>query len=194
MKKVILATASPYRQEAFRMLGIDFEASASDVDEDFPGRPTDPQELVKELARRKAEFVAEKYPSGVVIGFDSVGYFEGEVLEKPKTREESFDRIRKLSGKTHYFYTGICVINIDDNKNLFQVVKTDIKLRDIEDSEIDKYLDQDPKFNTYAIGFDPLGHYSSTFTESLTGSYNNYLRGIPLERIVEMLREIGVKI
>lgn len=170
MKKIILATASPYRQEAFKMLGIDFEASASDIDEDFPGRPDDPQELVRELARRKAEFVAEKNKSGIIIGFDSIGYFENEVLEKPKTREESFGRIRKLSGKTHHFYTGICIINVEENKKLSQVVKSDITLRDITDSEIDKYLDQDPKFNTYAIGFDPLGHYSSTFTKSLTGA------------------------
>ncbi|MFA6047885.1 MAG: Maf family nucleotide pyrophosphatase [Parcubacteria group bacterium] len=194
MKKIILATASPYRQGAFEMLGIDFEASVSNIDEEFSGRPNDPQELVRELAKRKAEFVARKYESGIVIGFDSIGYFEGEVLEKPKTREESFKRIRKLSGKTHYFYTGICIIDIEENKKLSQVTKTDIKLRDITDSEIEKYLDQDPKFNTYAIGFDPLGHYSSTFVESLTGSYNNYLRGIPLEAIVGMLKEVGVKI
>jgi len=194
MKKIILATASPYRQEAFKMLGIDFEAIASNIDEDFSDRPNNPQELVKELAKRKAEFVAKKYKSGIVIGFDSIGCFENEILEKPKSRAESFNRMKKLSGKIHHFYTGICIINIDKNKTLSRVVKSNIKLRNISDLEINKYLNQDPYFNTYAIGFDPLGHYSVSFAESLTGSYNNYLRGIPLETIVEMLLEIGYKI
>lgn len=194
MKKIILATASPYRQEAFKMLDIDFEAIASNIDENFSGRPSDPQELVKELAKRKAEFVAQKYKSGIVIGFDSIGCLGDEILEKPKSREEAYDRMKKLSGKMHQFYTGICIINIDESKTLSRVVKSDIKLRNISDLEINKYLDQDPYFNTYAIGFDPLGHYSVSFTENLTGSYNNYLRGIPLETIVEMLLKIGYQI
>jgi len=194
MKKIILATTSPYRQEAFKMLDIDFEAAGSNVDETFDGRPGHPEELVLELAKRKAEAVAENYKEGIVIGFDSVGWFKGEILEKPKDREEAFQRLKKLSGNIHKFYTGIHLINISENKTLSSVAETEIKLRELSESEINKYLDQDPNFTTYAIGFDPLCHYSSSFTESIKGSYNNYLRGIPLETIVGLLKEIGYKI
>ncbi len=156
--KIILATTSPYRQEAFGMLDIDFEAAGSNIDETFDGRPDNPEELVLELARKKAESAAANYKEGMVIGFDSVGWFEGEILEKPKDREEAFQRLKKLSGNIHKFYTGIHLINISENKTLSSVAETEIKLRELSDAEINKYLDQDPNFMTYAIGFDPLCH------------------------------------
>ena len=194
MQKIILATTSPYRQEAFRMLDIDFEAVGSEVDETFVGRPNSPEELVTELSKRKAESVAAKYSDGIVIGFDSVGWFEGEVLEKPKNRKEAFQRLKKLSGNIHKFYTGVHLINISENKIITSVAETEIKLRELTEAEINKYLDQDEYYTTYAIGFDPLGHYSSTFSESINGSYNNYLRGIPLETIVGLLKEAKYEI
>jgi septum formation protein len=192
--KIILATTSPYRQEAFKMLGIDFDAAGSDIDENFEGRPDNPEELVLELAKRKAESVAKRYSEGIVIGFDSIGYFNNEILEKPKDMIEAFQRLKKMSGNIHKFYTGIHLINISENKTLSSVAETEIKLRELSDAEINKYLDQDPRFMTYAIGFDPLCHYSSSFTENIKGSYNNYLRGIPLETIVGLLKDIGYKI
>jgi septum formation protein len=194
MKKIVLATTSPYRKQAFEMLGIPFETEGSKVDEYFDGRPDSPEELVMHLAQLKCEAVAKNYAEGIIIGFDSIGWHEGEVLEKPKSRQEAFERLKLLSGKNHQFYTGIHLIDVAEKKVLTKAVKTDIKMRILSDSEINRYLDQDPYYTTYAIGFDPLGHSSSSFSESISGSYNNYLRGIPLEVIVEMLKEMGAKI
>ena len=194
MTKIILATSSPYRQEAFRFLGLDFIAQSSDADEDFDGRPDSPEKLVLCLSKMKAEVVAKKYDSGIVIGFDSVGWFNGQVLEKPKSREEAFKRLESLSGNTHQFYTGIYMINLESKKEISKSVITDVEVRNLLDSEIDKYLDQDLRFNTYALGYDPLEHYSSTFVKRIKGSYNNLTRGIPLEMIVEMLFDIGYKL
>jgi septum formation protein len=189
--KIILATKSPYRQAAFKMLEIDFIAEGSEVEEKFDGRPDNPEELVAHLAKLKAESVAKNHTNNIIIGFDSVGWFRGQVLEKPASRQESFDRLKMLSGNSHEFYTGIYIINQDNDKIISKTVKTEINLREIAETEINKYLDQDPHYNTYAIGFDPLGNYSSTFPKSIKGSYNNFLRGIPLEAIVEMIREVG---
>ena len=86
MTKIILATASPYRQEAFKFLDLDFIAEASDIDEYFEGRPDDPKELVLCLAKLKAREVAKKHTEGIVVGFDSVGWFNGSVLEKPQSK------------------------------------------------------------------------------------------------------------
>lgn len=194
MNKIILATRSPYRQEAFGLLGLDFLAEGSDIEENFEGRPNNPEELVKHLSRLKAEAVAKNHSEGIVIGFDSVGWFGDTILEKPKTKEEAFKRLRFLSGKNHQFYTGIYIINTSTGHTLSRVVKTDILVRKLRDSEINKYLNQDPNFNTYAIGYDPLGHYSSSFACRIEGSYNNYLRGIPLETIVEMLPIVGYEL
>jgi septum formation protein len=188
---IILATSSPYRREAFGFLGVGFECEGSEIDENFPGRPERPEELVRILSRLKAESVAKKHKEGIVIGFDSVGYFNNSVLEKPKSREEAFQRLKALSGNSFHFFTGIHMISLSSGEVLSRVVKTGVFMRKISDQEINRYLDQDPGYNTYALGFDPLGNYSSSFIRGVEGSYNNVLRGIPLEAVVEMLSEAG---
>ncbi|MDO8529097.1 MAG: Maf family nucleotide pyrophosphatase [bacterium] len=194
MQKIILATTSPYRKEAFAMLGFDFETASSNVSESFENRPKNPEDLVRELAKRKAESVARNYSEGLVIGFDSVGYFENEILEKPKDEEDAKKRLLKMSGKQFEFHTGVCLIDIKNNKKCENVVLTKVFMRELSKTEIEKYLDQDRNFKTYALGFDPLGHASMSFIEKIEGSYNNLLRGIPMEKIVEMLKEAGVEI
>ena len=140
MKKIILATTSPYRQQAFREIGIEFEAIGSDVDEKFEDRPNSPQELVQELAKQKAEAVAKKVSEGIVIGFDSVGFFDGEVLEKPKDKEDAIRRLKKLSGNSFEFHSGLFFIDKYSGKTYQKVVTSVGKLRIISDEEIEKYL------------------------------------------------------
>ncbi len=192
MTKIILATTSPYRKETFGYLGIDFEAVGSNVDESQVER-NNPEELVKTLSKLKAEAVAKNYPDAIVIGMDSVAFFNGQILEKPKSREEDFQRLKALSGNNHQFYTGIYMINAASNKTLSKVVKTEVFMRKLFEEEINKYLDEDPNFNTYALGYDPVKHISASFVKEIKGSYYNLLGGIPIEVIVEMLREIGYK-
>lgn len=67
-------------------------------------------------------------------------------------------------------------------------------MREFSEAEINKYLEQDPHYNTYAHGFDPLKSISSSFIAKLVGSYNNVLRGIPLEVMPEILSEVGYKL
>ncbi len=190
MLKVILATTSPYRKEAFGFLGIDFEIEGSEVDESQAER-TNPEELVKQLSKLKAQAVAKNHPEAIVIGMDSVGYFNGQILEKPKSREEAFERLKALSGKSYDFYTGVYMINTSTQKEITRVVKTEVFIRALLDSEINKYLDQDPNYNTYAHGYDPVRNISSSFIAKLVGSPNNVLRGIPLEVLPPMLSEVG---
>lgn len=186
---IILATTSPYRREIFKYLGIPFEAEGSNVDESQMERDN-PEELVKQLSKLKAEAVAKNHSDAVVIGMDSVAYFNGKILEKPKSKEEAFQRLKAFSGNRHQFYTGIYMINTATGKTLSRIVITDVFIREISEEEISKYLDEDPRFNTYALGYDPLKHISSSFIKRIEGSYYNLLGGIPLETIVEMLKEI----
>lgn len=192
MSKIILATTSPYRRETFGYLCIPFEVEGSNVDESRLER-NNPEELVKELSKLKAEAVAKNHTDAIVIGMDSVTYFNGKILEKPKSKEEDFERLKALSGNKHQFYTGIHMLNTATNKTLSKVVITDVFMRKLSDEEINKYLDEDSNFNTYALGYDPVKHYSASFVKKIEGSYYNLLGGIPLETIIEMLREIGYK-
>ena len=190
MTKIILATTSPYRDEAFGFLGIDFEVEGSEVDESRVER-ADPEKLVRQLSKLKAEAVAKNHPDAIVIGMDSVGYSNGKILEKPKSKEEAFERLKNLSEKRHEFYTGIFIINTSTKATVQKVIKSEIFMRELLDSEINRYLDQDPYYNTYALGYDPLKNISSSFIIKLVGSYNNVLRGIPIEVLPEMLSKMG---
>jgi len=192
MTKIILATTSPYRRETFGYLGIPFEAEGSNVDESQLERKN-PEELVKNLSKLKAEAVAKNHSDAIVIGMDSVTFFNGQILEKPKSREDALQRLKALSGNNHQFYTGIYIINTGLNKTISRIVKTEVFMRQLSEEEINRYLDEDPHFNTYALGYDPVKHISSSFIKRIEGSYYNLLGGIPLETVIEMLEEIGYK-
>jgi septum formation protein len=190
MAKIILATTSPYRRETFGYLGIPFETEGSNIDESQLERNS-PEELVRQLSKLKAEAVAKNHKDAIVIGMDSVTYFNGQILEKPKSKEEAFQRLKAFSGNKHQFFTGIYMVNTARNKTLSKIIITDVFMRELSEEEINKYLDEDPHFNTYALGYDPVKHYSASFVKKIGGSYYNLLGGIPLEVIVEMLPEVG---
>jgi septum formation protein len=192
--KIILATTSPYRRRAFKELGLKFSCVASKISEKFSNRPANPRQLVRKLARLKAKAVANKYPNDLVVGCDSVGWFRDKILEKPKSKEEEFKRMKMLSGNEFKFYTGVCIIKKQSDEVSERVVETKIRMRKISAAEIEKYLAQDPNYKTYAMGFDPFKHYSSTFIRRIMGSHNNFLVGFPLEEVMEMLFDFGYKL
>jgi len=194
MQKIVLATSSPYRKRAFETLGINFDICASNIDEHFENRPKDPKKLVLELAKRKCEAVTKKYKSGYVIGFDSVAYCNKKILEKPENIEEARKRILMMSGKKFNFYTGVFIKDIKSGKIIKKVAETGGKMRKVSKEEIDYYHKQDQNGIGYAIGFDVKFNFSSTFVKEIKGSYLNFLDGIPLEEILEMLYKIGFKL
>lgn len=188
--QIVLATTSPYRREAFKYLELDFITQASNVDESKVRRDN-PEELVLTLAKLKADRVAGEYSDAIVIGLDSVGYFKGKILEKPKSKEENAKRLKMLSGKTHEFITGIYMVNIKSGESISRVVRTKVYLRKLSNEDINKYLDEDESWKTLAAGYNALDHYSATFVKRIEGSPHNLLSGIPLEIIPELLRKLG---
>lgn len=193
-QKIILATNSPYRKIAFEELDFDFITDGSGIDEKFEGRPKNPKQLVKYLAKLKAEAVAKKHKNGIVIGFDSLAYFNGEILEKPSSEKDAYKRLKKLSNNKHNFYTGIHLIDIRKHRAISKIVNTTVYFRKLSDLEISKYLKQHDDYTKYSTGYDTAHHYSATFTIKIVGSYNNFRWGFPMENIILMLKEIGYKI
>lgn len=192
--KVVLATISHFRIEGFRLLGIDFEAEDSCVDE-LQTERTNPHDLVKALSKLKARAVARNHPEAIVIGTDSVGYFKERdmILEKPKTKQEARKRLKLLSGKCLENYTGVHMINTAAKEEIWRVVVTKIFMRKISNEEIDIYLAQDNRFNACALGYNPSQYLSSSFIARIEGSYNTVVRAIPLEVVVPLMRELGYK-
>ncbi|MFH1307679.1 MAG: Maf family protein [archaeon] len=189
MAKIILATTSPYRIQACKDALIEVIPEGSEINEDFKGRPELPDDLVKELAKRKAEVVALNHNSGIIIGLDSLAYFRSQILEKPKSEQEAFDRLKSFSGNKLEFLTGVHLINKNNSPQtaLSKVVHSDLYMRNLSDQEITEYLETDPRYKTLALGFCLLYHKSASFVKEIRGDYNSPLRGIPLSVIIEMI-------
>ncbi len=117
MKKLILASASPRRKELLEGLGLIFDVITSHLPEvREEGLP--PHRVARQLARQKAEEVAGKVDSGIVIGADTLVVLDGEILGKPRDRRDAVHILRRLSGKTHEVITAVAIIDAATGRTL----------------------------------------------------------------------------
>lgn len=185
-KLLILASSSPRRQEYIRLLDRPFLCESPEVSEEISGQMR-PEEMVIELACRKAESVAAKHREGVVIGADTVVVLEDEILGKPLDEQAAKTMLQKLSGKKHQVFTGICVIDIEKHKKLCNYKRTEVKMAELQEEEIDWYLHtKEPmdKAGSYAIQ-----GYGARFIEAIEGCFFNVV-GFPIQAIYELLSEM----
>lgn len=109
--KIILASASPRRRGLLEQIGMEFQVAVSHVQEDVA--ETEPELVVEELSRRKAEAVLGESEPGeevLVIGADTVVSVDGRILGKPSGGEEARSMLRMLSGRSHEVYTGVTLL------------------------------------------------------------------------------------
>ena len=182
-----LASASPRRRELMEALGLDFTITPADLSEDqIPGES--PQEMVQRLSLEKAQAVAANMGSGLVIGADSTVVFEGRAVGKPVDDEEARRMLRELSGTTHHVSTGLTVVDAASGRALSDSMTSQITLRDLTDQEIERSI-------ASGVPRDKAGAYAVQDTElrpaiDWQGCYNNIV-GLPVCRLLEMLRELG---
>ena len=94
MKKIVLASQSPYRKQLLNRLGLSFVTTQPLVDEDeIKSKILDPIELVQELAVLKAKSVSNLFHDHLIIGSDQLVSFEGQILGKPHTKEKAFEQM-----------------------------------------------------------------------------------------------------
>src|SRR5215470_139967 len=106
---LVLASASPRRQELLRNAQISFEVKPAHIAEDpLPGE--EPQACAERLAREKALVIARQRPHDPVLGADTVVAVEGEILGKPLDAADAARMLRKLSGRQHQVVTGVCLV------------------------------------------------------------------------------------
>lgn len=183
MKKIILASNSPRRRE---ILGnfIDFEAVKAEVSEDNVFFKS-PQTLVMALAFEKANSVAEKYEEAIVIGADTVVEIDGEILGKPKSRDDAGRMIKKLRGRSHKVITGFAIIDMSLDKKYMDYEVTEVVFKDLSDEEVETYLNK-------AEYMDKAGAYgiqdeAALFVDRIEGDYLNIV-GFPISKIYTVLK------
>lgn len=186
MKKLTLASQSPGRKEALEKAGFVFEIIPSDYEEKMDWNLS-PSELVLKLSQGKARDVASKVAEGVVIGADTVGVFDGEIMGKPHTEEKDVEMLMKLSGKYHTMLTGITLIDMETKREISKVVETKVSFRNLSEEEIKDYAKSGEglkKAGGYA--YQGAGH---KFVERIDGSETNII-GMPVETLTEMLKTL----
>ncbi|MCX7824537.1 MAG: Maf family protein [Verrucomicrobiae bacterium] len=182
--RIILASASPRREELLRSLGLDFDAVPSEAVE-HNDHPVSARELALHNAQLKARDVAARHPDALVIGADTIVVLAGQVYGKPRDGHEARHMLRNLSGRSHCVITGVCLIR--GNERNF-VVETRVQFRELSEADIERYIaavNTLDKAGAYAIQEGP------PIVASIDGSYSNVV-GLPLERLVAELREFGV--
>lgn len=187
-----------------RRCGLEFELFKADVDESY--EPGEPREIVEALSKRKAEAARGLLPEEccgekILICADTMVAADGEILGKPKDREDAGRMIRLLQGRTHQVYTGVTLVKIPDGAGgedasgktaSCHIVtfseKTDVTVRPMTQEEIAAYVDTgecDDKAGAYAI----QGSFSG-YIQGILGDYDNVV-GLPVKRLCMELRKLG---
>ncbi|OGP73991.1 MAG: septum formation protein Maf [Deltaproteobacteria bacterium RBG_16_49_23] len=185
--RLILASRSPRRYDLLKQLGLDFNVIHSQVEEDFPAAES-PRKHVIRLAEAKAMDVSNRYIDCWVIGADTIVYVDGQILGKPRNKEEARQMLQLISGKEHRVLTGISVRHSDKGKGEREAVETAVRVKPLSPVEMDWYIGTGEPFDK-AGGYGIQG-IGSFMIESINGSYTNVV-GLPLCELLQMLVRLG---
>jgi septum formation protein len=180
-EKLILASASPRRKEILTSVGWPFEAITAGIEESQkPGEK--PLDYVQRLAKEKAEAVAAKLESGLVLGADTTVIVGDNLLGQPIDDADARRMLRLLSGKWHDVLTGVALVRIGGESRV-DYEKTRVRFAEISDAEIDWYISTDePKGKAGAYG---IQGKAALFIEQIEGDYFNIV-GLPIRLVYEM--------
>ncbi len=178
----ILASASPRRKELLALVLPSFEVIPA-TSEEKVNISLFPEQMVCSVAEHKCDEVFKTHRDKTVIGCDTVVIFEGDILGKPKDREDAFKTLKRLSGKTHYVITAVCVRN--KYKKLIEYDRTEVRFNDLSDEFIKIYVDS-------GSPLDKAGSYGiqdGGLVKEYYGSYTNVV-GLPVTLVKKMLEEV----
>lgn len=185
MASIVLASASPRRAELLRQIGLSFEVRPADIDE-TPGAGESAVHYVERLAREKALAVHATEPNSIVVGSDTSVVLGGQILGKPRNREDAADMLRQLSGITHQVMTAVAIVSRNTCES--RVAVTEVRFRRLSDEEIDAYVASGESMDK-AGGYGIQGR-GGIFVEELRGSYSAVV-GLPLQETAELLAGAG---
>lgn len=183
-KPIILASRSPRRVHLMQLLGIPFVIQESGVQE-IVDNGLMPEEIVRRLSLQKANDVASRVHSGIVIGADTIVVLDGKILGKPSTEEEAVAMLSRLSGRTHSVFTGFALVDAETKKSYIDFERTEVTFRRLSGDEILSYVRSGSpmdKAGAYGIQDD----YGAVFVEKIEGCFYNVV-GFPLSKFYSAL-------
>ncbi len=191
MRKLLLASASPYRKAQLESLLIPFESSPPTTDEELLKKELgeiSPEQLATKLARAKAESLKDQH--NVVIGCDQLVEFQGQALGKPGNYDQAFQQLSKMQGRAHLLLTAVCVLG--GEKNHIWCNRTKIRLKRLSPLQIKSYLLADQPYDcagSYKIEKHGLSIIEDIITDDFTA-----IQGIPLIQLSKVLQDLKYEI
>ncbi|MFT3931371.1 MAG: nucleoside triphosphate pyrophosphatase [Spongiibacteraceae bacterium] len=191
MLSIILASSSLYRRRLLEQLGLTFDWASPDIDE-TPLPAETPEQLVHRLAHTKAQALATRFPQHWIIGSDQAASFNNRILGKPGTIDNARQQLRDCRGQRVEFLTGLCLLNSHSGESKTIVERFSVVFRELTDAQIDRYLQREQPFDC-AGSFKVEGLGIALF-ERLEGDDPNALIGLPLIRLVTLLKDAGIDV
>jgi septum formation protein len=185
MDTLVLASTSPRRREILNTLKIPYIVFSESVEENI--KKEDNRHIIPSvinLSKKKVLAAAQNFSNGLVVGVDTVVYFQRRVLGKPENEEQAWKFLRMLRGNRHSVISGITVRNIAEERNLSSCSVTDVYFQSISDSQVRKYIEQG-EWAGKAGGYGIQGQ-AALFVDKITGSFFNVV-GLPVEELFRLL-------
>jgi MAF protein/D-tyrosyl-tRNA(Tyr) deacylase len=182
---LVLASRSPRRARLLEMLGVRFEVAVPAEDGGTWESGEDPAAYAMAHAECKALSVAHERKKGLVLGADTVVYLDGSVLEKPSGPAEAAEHLRRLAGREHEVFTGLCLASAPAGRKTCGVERTRVRMSELDDATIRTYVDSgEPLDKAGAYGIQGIG---GMLVAEVAGCYFNVM-GLPLARLRSLIQ------
>jgi septum formation protein len=188
-RKIVLASASPYRAQILADVGVAFEVMVSNVDEDAHP-PDEPAAYAQSLAVLKARAVAPSVPPGtLVVAADTICALAGEIIGKPADEADARRMIaRSCQAGLQRVITGVCVIDTRDGSAHSFSVTSLVEMKAASEQQIAEYVASGEPMGKCGALCIESGH---SFVQAWRGSYANIM-GLPIERLLPLLLRLDV--
>ena len=192
MRKIVLASTSPYRRQLLQQLELPFVAAAPPYVENLDSSVA-PELLVRHLALGKAQSLAEQYADALIIGSDQVFVDQRKrPVGKAGNLQAAFQQLKQMAGQTHCFYTGLALFDSRNGTLQTDFATFSVTFRSLDDQQIYDYLQREQPFD--CAGSFKIEGLGIALMEKMAGEDYNALIGLPLIKLVTMLETAGVKI
>ena len=190
--KIILASQSGVRKKILDKYNIDNEVIVSNVDEDevkksLLAEGANPISISKNLAEIKSIKVSNKQPDKLVLGADSVISLNEELINKPNSRAEAFEILKKLNNSKHYLISSVC---ISKNGSMIwnQTDSSELKMKNLKDEELLQYLSKIETKILLAYGVYQIESDGLQLFEYVKGDRNSIM-GLPIKEIISYIEK-----
>jgi septum formation protein len=187
LEKLVLASSSPRRAEILNAVGWTFSTIAANVDE-TRAKSEDAVTYVKRLALSKAQAVARRLSSGLVLGADTVVVIDGEILGQPRDPRDARRMLMDLRGKWHEVFTGVALVRLEETTRfLVEHEVTRVRFSEMSEAEVDWYLSTGEPMNK--AGAYAIQGKAALFIQEIQGDYFNIV-GLPVRLVYALSQRI----